>query len=510
MVRLFTLLLLQFIMAKADDAQVQAYGHIFFKPGKSTPTQVNPKIVRFYRHFDLTILSQSLKLMQTFQEQYGAYCHNMSKLSTIKPAQIKVFKNIPSIDGKTACTSIGFIPLIVTNPEEEEQAIQVMREKHLTHFLAAVYLNDDNNMYSRLTDKQLTNLLIKACSHCEPRSSFKTTEFRPLRNITIAQITWTYELLHNRLVYYPNTYADPNIAVLCSPITETQTSIIKVVSQSCNRDKTDITRTNDMLQIELDQLIISKIRSKRSLALVGAGILGLDMVVGGITGQSPLSGIGQTLAHSLGIATHKDLQITRDELEKHAFALKNLSLNQQELVKAQLDIQNDIATLQNAMNKMAHHIEILYGEIDVKTNVYRMQDLIQQTILKIVVAMQAAKNLQTSPYVFGRKDLTNITAMFRLENIPLSTNIEDVITSMIIVEQAFTFIIAVPIVKSSNNFHFYEVLTLPVFKDGEGYRVYTPNQYIAINAAGNEYTIVSPTEYTNCVPIPLLLFNKHD
>jgi len=503
MVRLL-LILIQCSVVTPEDAEVQAYGHIFFQPGKTLPTQVNPKIVRLYRHFDLSILTNSLNLMTQFEKHYGLYCGNMTQATVDSGNKFKTFKNIPYSDSKYACAAAGLGPLIIETRTLMDKVTHIMRDKQITQLIAPVTLGGDFRLYSNHDDNPMTYLEVRSCRTCVPDRIFNVSQFRPVQNRTTSDIMWVYELGGNTLYLFPVTgqSANTQVNIMCAPVTETQSQVLKVVSESCTRDQIDIARTNEMLKLELTQITGNPKRSKRSLAIIAGGLLGVDLVSSMLTGQSALSGIGQSIAHTFGIATYKDLEMTRDEIQKHAIAIKNISLNQVELLKAQKDIRKDIHTLNEMITKLSHHVEIMYGEIDVKTNMYRMQDLIQQTLLKIVVAIQAAKNYQTSPYIFGQVDLFNITTLLRSENIPVTASINDVVTSLVIVDRAVTFIIAVPIINKINQFHFYHVLTLPVFKNEEGYRVLARNKYLAINAAEENYILISQDEYETCIQYP--------
>jgi len=139
-----------------------------------------------------------------------------------------------------------------------------------------------------------------------------------------------------------------------------------MTSTACLKDTDDIDKVNDMLSTELSQILIPQRRSKRALALVAAGLLGTDMLVGSITGQSAASNFGQGLAHAFGFSTWQDLQMTKQELEKHAQALHNLSLNQQELLAAQMSLTRDILTVKSLIDNVENNIAIMYGEIDLK------------------------------------------------------------------------------------------------------------------------------------------------
>jgi len=253
-----------------------------------------------------------------------------------------------------------------------------------------------------------------------------------------------------------------------------------------------------MLETELLQILNPGHRNKRAIALATAGLLGFDAVINSFSGQSPLSNIGKGIAYTLGIATHKDLEITRDELQRQAQQISNVTVNQELLMEAQMAVVRDIKELRKAQSIITHEIAIFFTDVDNKINIYRLQNIVQVTLMKMVSAIHACKQQFTSPYVFGAKDLGELTNTFRLEGVQLTTDIDDVITSVILIENTYTFIIAVPLTMDTNDFFLYEVLSFPIFKDGKGFSINVKNKLLAINAAKIEYAVLTELEYDAC------------
>jgi hypothetical protein len=123
--------------------------------------------------------------------------------------------------------------------------------------------------------------------------------------------------------------------------------------------------------------------------------------------------------------------------------------------------------------------------------------------LKIATAVETASQHNTSPYIFGQVDLDNITTQFRLENTPLTKDLQRIITSVVVVDGIYTFIISIPEDNEKNEFHFYKVQDLPIFHDGKGYSSEYKHKYIAVNGATNEYITVTEKEYEECTMRPV-------
>jgi len=421
--------------------------------------------------FDLTVLERNIKIMEDFNQVYKNYCDNITQKAKTPDRFVKIFKQVFFTDVTKICMQNGLVPWTIENIDDEIKAKTIMMAESVTETTAQVYLAPDNaTLLSLREDKNQTYLQIRSCHGCTPSNKFNYTAHK--LQYPDSRLEWSYDLTSMGIILAAQTkHFSANLNVFCAKgDMELQQNVLRMISASCARDIVDIARVNEMLKLELDQLTMPNRRSKRSLALIGAGLLGTDLAVSAITGQSPLSQIGQGIAHTFGVATMQDIRLTREELNKHAQALQNLSLNQYELLNAQIALTKDILTVKSLVNDVGHNLAIAYGEIDLKANLYRLQDMVQQTMVKIVMAIQAAKVLQTSPYVFGKRDLANITAQFRYDNIPLTTSVDDVITTVMIIEKTYTFIVMVPIIKTTNDFQFNEVKVLPVFNNGEGFQ----------------------------------------
>jgi len=332
-------------------------------------------------------------------------------------------------------------------------------------------------------------------------------------------VSWVYKLEYNgTMVILPKIKKETDsykLAIPCLSKLDAEVSTFnKLAKISCNRDVTEILRTNEYLTNEFNQIINppyvkkNETRKKRAVMLGGVGLLSVEAMANAFSGKSPLNSVGKGISYTLGIATHSDVHLTRKELLRHAHAIDNITINQQLLAESYNKLVIDVHELTKNQARTQHDMAVLFVNFDSRGNIYRMQGIIQDCIIKMVQALQTSALLQTSPYVFGRKDLTELTKQFRINNIPLTNNIEEVMTQVVLVEKVYTFLLSIPIINTVNNFNLYEVKALPVFKNGEGFRVMFENKYIAINAMNMEYFTTSETEFNYCTQYPFCTVSK--
>ncbi len=176
----------------------------------------------------------------------------------------------------------------------------------------------------------------------------------------------------------------------------------------------------------------------------------------------------------------------------------NLSINQKQLVAAYEQVRIDIQTMQEAHRHLEHDVGVLFANLDNKLTVRNLQSLLQMTLLKMSQAISAAVQHHTSPFVFGTADLKNLSDVFRQKNVPLTDNINDVITSLAVVDNFYTFIFSAPILKTKNELHLYEIRDLPVYNKNLQYKAKVEHRYYAISLTSAEYTVLSDAEYYLC------------
>jgi hypothetical protein len=155
--------------------------------------------------------------------------------------------------------------------------------------------------------------------------------------------------------------------------------------------------------------------------------------------------------------------------------------------------------LKQANLQMEHDVAVLFANLDNKLAIRNLQNLLQMTLLRMSQAIASAIQHQTSPYAFGVKDLQNLTTVFRYQGIPLTDDLNDVYTSMAIVDDMYTFIFSAPILTQENDMFLYEIRDLPIYNSKVQYRLNITNRFVGINFNTDEYVILTNNEYSNCM-----------
>ena len=494
--------------------ELKMVGHLAYSASNPGAVNVNPKVINFYRQFDMKLLEKSLAFADMYGHHYKHFCSLLRSDPQLNESVILV-PNVRWDSTLEHCQNIGHMNFEVKTRKDAKDLAQTLINYQKTKVWAPIKVKHGTLVYWSNSHPNEW-LRIKSCATCPITEdldwiafqNFKSKNITPFFNYVLdddntVYINTTYKLQYNFYVH----------AVTCrSRIDEETSTFNKLAKHSCKRDVAEIFRTNEFLRNEFLQITnptenaptkAEKSRRRRAIALIGAGILGIEALSNAFGAGSPLSSIGKGISYTLGIATHSDVQITRQELQRHAQAIDNVVINQKQLLDGYNTLLKDVQKLTEHRDQTQHDLAVLYVDFDNKINIYRIQSIIQDTLIKMTSAIQSAKMVQTSPFVFGRNDLRNLTVQFRMNNIPLTNSVDDVMTQVTLVENVYTFIFSVPIINNQNNFHLFEVKALPVFKDGEGFSVKFENKYVAVNTATMEYFTTSETEFDYCTHYPI-------
>ena len=477
-------------------------GNVLYMVQDGRPVSVNPQLVNFHRRFNVNVLLSSLALLDTFALNYHGFCE---QIQSVKRDEYEYVALVPANFREAAfkCGEYRARLPEIRSPIEANILLYEMRKQNITRTFAG--LNFDNSEFTYLSDNTVSTYnRVKTCSDCEVTDDFAYNDFSKLLKSQGAEIHFYYEDIGGRLVItaegHDTKSTCPKRPLMCLKHVLTQETVLKTMAKhSCLRDREEIKRTNAHLRQETVQFTHTQ-RAKRGLMLAaGAGWMGIEAINSLVTGEAPLSMIGKGLASALGIATAADLRLTRDQLEIHSQALQDLAVNQQLLIDAQNLVFKEVDELRQYNRRAEHEVAILYANIDNKVAIHNLQTLLQLTLLKMSTAISAATQHHTSPYVFGQADLNNLSLSYRAKAVHLTSNLDDVFTSLALVDGVYTFIFSAPIINERNHFWFYELRDLPVYNKGTQYKIKIQNKYFAINSAQDEYILVSETEYRTCM-----------
>ena len=505
-------------------AQTDLKGSLIYEAHRQ-PSIVNPKIANFYRHVDLTHIKQSIEILEKFDKEYGQFCDLAIKKTRKPPHYFK--HTVPSTFelANTECMRQGGELPEVRDQRDEEYLLKAMREFNLTVAWAGLIYDGVNHALKYMSDYSAN----RWAKFQHNRTAPVVTDLREIR--TIVEMSRNRGELNMDLFYHryqgsiyiiPESYIVllrtkfkiNTMQFICKEEEPKDNRILTTLAKhTCMRDRQIITETNSLLRDEYNQFyhtpnVVELVnRNKRdtfdAIKPIGQVLSGVETTIVVASGKAPLQWVGNLMSGLLGTATTDDVRLTRTVLQNHAQVLHNISFNQYELVKGYTAVVSKIIALEKYLHLHEHDAGVLFAELDNKIIIKNLQTLIQITLLKIAQAIEAAANNHPSPYVFGQADLNNITIRYRLDNTPLVTNIQKVHTSVVIVDNIYTFIVSIPEDNERNNFQFYTIADLPLFRDGQGYVSKYKYKWIGINTATNEYIAATHKEFLECTSQPI-------
>ena len=219
-------------------------------------------------------------------------------------------------------------------------------------------------------------------------------------------------------------------------------------------------------------------------------------------GLNPFHLVGEVVGGVFGLATARDLKLTRNMIKQISQSLDSVKVNQKAIVEAINAMASHSLSLEKMIKFQTHDIGVMFGELDSKLSMRYLQSVIQMTLLKVHAAMVAARQLKPSPYVFGQADLQQLSADARYYRLQMTSNIDEVAATLTVVDDEFTFLIAVPLKEDKSQFETYRIRQLPVFNHNKTYKTSISNEFYAINMVTNEYIELTEVDYLACSSQP--------
>ena len=493
-------------VSHSAKGEIIAQGNLIYIKSERTAT-LNPTFVNFHRRFDFDIIQISLDTLDAFMKFYKQFCNEADANYFIEP-KTYVINNATFREAQFKCQEFkATLPEIHNSIEANYLAKQII-QYNLTEVFAGINWVEERYQ-SVTTFETIDYTKTIECKECPEAHKLDWRAYEYIKQKQGAEVHFLYTVSKsNNLVIIPKGHVPNKDCIsrklLCYSKKQVAITPLRAMAKhSCIRDEAELLRINQNLRDEVAQFATPRQkRSKRAIGLIGAGIgagfLGLESLNSIINGMAPLSLMGKGIAALFGFATDSDLRLTKTQLEKHSQAIANLSINQKQLIAAYQQVNSDIEAMQQAHLHLEHDVGVLFANLDNKLTVRNLQSLLQMTLLKMSQAISAAVQHHTSPFVFGTADLKNLSDVFRQKNVPLTDNINDVITSLAVVDNFYTFIFSAPILKTKNELHLYEIRDLPVYNKNLQYKAKVEHRYYAISLTSAEYTVLSDAEYYLC------------
>ena len=508
---MITMLALLTLTSASIEGQLK--GNILYESLSPSPVQVNPHYAHFIRSFDMSHVIKGFQTLQTYTHMYIAICDKIALDNKRVTNPVLTVIDTSNRNETVQCPNNMSLPEIKSN-EEARHLVKLMETYKIKFQRAGLYL-DNQKKLRYISNGRINKYNRINCPMCFINHLFDQ------RN----------DFAHSDLYYFLDDNADLTI-MMSTPQGDKNTNQICyendfghdkqilnfLAIQACDRDINFLEMITKDLEEELEEfispntyLINRKKRKKRAffLPLVAKGIavLGGGLAYKGITGTNPLHAIGKFAGSAFGLTTESDLEQVRSILSKNTISLENIKLNEKEISKAINELAERTNRLTHFVNYQLHDIMAMFSEIDAKSTIRLLQTTLQNILMKMNLAVQAAKHSLPSPYVLTSQELRNLTAAHKLEKIMLTNNIDDVSMAVIIIDGTYKFVMAVPLVNEKNAFNLYEVKQLPIFANHKTYKYQTLTNYIGINYETDEYILLTATEYARCTSRPTCSFS---
>jgi len=504
-------LLLLIIETVTSQRTAQLKGNLLFETEHQSTVTINPHYIQFNRQFDLSNILQAINLLVNYTESYAQYCNDIQK------DRKRVFDTFQTKGYYTgaplACQKDhGYLPE-VRNEKEAERLMELMKLLEITETPAGLMLKDESLVYTR-TGLKNEYLIFKHCKGCNIVPSLLNAKY-----------VFVYAYDEENFLYIKeskchNTRCDSSTTMLCTKGSEFDSSILTTMAtHSCIRDTSNMKQTNHFLKMEYDSFVNVPIEGNRrrrrsappgrrkrmipAIPLIAGGLMGGGLIASAVEGVNPFTFIGEVVGGVFGLATAKDLKMTHTMIRQVSYELSKVQVNQQAIVEAINGMMQHSARLEKLIRYQTHDIAVMYGELDSKIAMRYLQSVIQMTMLKIHASIVSARQFKPSPYVFGQKDLRDLTADRRFFRIKMTTNLDEVATAVVFVESKLTFLIAVPIKEDKTQYHTVKINQLPIFNQGKTYKVSVSNNFYAINTNTNEYIPLTDADYNSCTHRPM-------
>ena len=162
-------------------------------------------------------------------------------------------------------------------------------------------------------------------------------------------------------------------------------------------------------------------------------------------------------------------------------------------------LYNEILTLRNVTEMQENALHAMFAEKDTKDACNKLQQTIQNALLKLSNALTEALNNRASPYILSSSELQAIALRERTHKLLLSTNIQDVHTTLYRNDTSYIFAFAIPVIDDKSSYRLYTTRSIPLFTtDGDIYTLDTDITYLGISADTTRYVDLTQQEYTAC------------
>jgi len=457
------------------------YENLLFVPATKSYTTINPQTIQFHRELDISNIHNALHTSKAFYELYSEFCNKI----TLRTNRLNISDTRESlVDSMHRCLKHDDHNFEARTPEDMDRLKESMRHGKVSTVWAGIRLIDGTPCWTSDNAKvvEIPMWLVEKAD--------VTTMFPSNSNITLRssdKYVFYYHLEVDgqlRTMIRPSTFPDTRTKfyTICTSPEPQHTNTLDLISLTCARDTRQILRTHLALSKELDQLLSPE--TKHDIH----------------TRQTDMwENFKANFYWAFGIVRIPDFERAKELILNNAKNIDAIAINIETIRNAIHLTQKDIAAIENKIEVIKHDILTIYSDLENKINIFNLQSLIQNTLQKIISAIEAALQGIPSAYVFGQKDLNNVTSAFRYTGIALQNDLKKVTADVIVVNRTYHFFFQVPIDVPDNYVQMYEIKSLPAFNGGQKYMPKSTHKYVGISTLNNEYVLPTDNEFYKCI-----------
>ena len=183
----------------------------------------------------------------------------------------------------------------------------------------------------------------------------------------------------------------------------------------------------------------------------------------------------------------------------HSNAINTLLENQITVKEAYTKMNDQIFLLRNITDMHEFAIEAMIAEKDTKDACESLNNIVQNSLLKLANAITEALSHRTSPFILSTRELHSIATQERKNKLLLSTNIEEIYSTLYRNESTYVFSFAIPVINDESTYRLYSIRNFPIFGSDNKTVIVKPDiKYIGVSADTTKYIELTDREYNDC------------
>ena len=470
------------------------------------PISVNSDTMQFHRIIDLDPLETAAQTLITNGKALQSFCDEIHQRvdddppKTFLPYTFTIHQQQQTASAVRYCREISAFPVEIRSQAVYSSVHSLMIRNNITYIPAGIINHGNGLKFVSDNSVAYNHSLIKMPA---------LEKFPPLM---------IYARVKNELRLIPGNdeqEKDRNATLICqSPVLKTETtsfSFARMATIMCDRDLPGLEKTSSTVLQELAMLLNLKInprktqlRKKRSLGLLAGGLAvagsSANIFSSSATNSAPLSWAGSILGNLFGWLSKDDLDIPIQAIIQNANQIDKIKVNLDEMVlhiNKQTQALNDLKTqLKNHNFELLSYIMV----VDFKEKLQTTITTIQIVAIKIVQALEDARNGQLSPYFLNAQELAFLQLKYLASHkIKINNDRTNIRPKLARANNTLFLLLNIPIEQDDSIFQLYAIQTLPIFRDDKAFRPKIDANFIAISSSGNEYTTLDAFEFANCI-----------